>query len=1099
MKVRSISIVLLMSHLLVLLVTTLMLGSIWLYSHYTQSQRDIQQLQEISKNASLSGNITITHWINYKAKENTLQLWRNVIRILLIFVGIGLIVVFVIRTLYDRLHVDLQQMHDWLQKPTEKLESDKIYFDECVQLAGAMMKMAGGWIAYPKQQQTEYHLFLNNMTDGFAFHQLIQHPETKKYDYRFLMINPAFERLTGLTSQRLVGKTVLEMIPNTEQSWIETYQNVALTGSSVHFDRFHQEINRHFRVYAYCPMPGYFACIFHDITDLKEAETKLRANEMQYRQIVEAPTAHICRWYPDSTLTYANKAYADAYGKQPEDLLGTKWIDLVPPEFKQEMIHRVQDLSQNPRILNYEWQVRDHARNLRWMLWTDSPIFDHRGNLVEFESIGQDITDRKHAESMLEIKNQIAQIFLLGNDNQIYQQILDVIMARLSSPHGMFGYINEQGDLEVPSFTPGIWDKYDEKTTTFVFPRHRWLTWWTDALIQKKIMFSNVPLTVPNGHFPMQRAISIPIQQQDNVIGLLMVANKEKDYTTEDVLILEGIANSIAPILSARLERNRQETKRHQIEERLDKVQSLLRAAMLESPVGILVAEAPSGKIRFVNDTAYSIRGRSKVSLTDIGIEEHVRNWQIYKTDGKSPYPPDKSPLVLAIREGISTENSELIIRHEDKKNRWISVNAAPIRNKDGQIIAGIMLLSDITKHKEIELEQQKLQDQLQQAQKMECMGRLAAGVAHDFNNILSVIIGYITLLEDSKLNEIVRREHLQQIAKATDDGKRLTGQLLAFSRQQTLNMQVVNLNQIIHDLKKMLARLIGAAIKIKYELDPNIGLSKIDGIKLDQILMNLTINASDAMPHGGELTIQTSSVEMPDRTNPNALPQRYVALTVSDTGYGMPPEVLQHVFEPFFTTKPKGNGLGLATVYGIVKQHEGEISVQSTVNVGTTFKILFPAIQEQEATEAPTSEKKSQELVKLHGVILVVEDEEGILEMTSTLLSYYGFQVFKADNARDALRIALANKDKLQLLFTDLVMPEIDGPSLAHKIQTICPHIKVLYTSGYPDEFLDQRNIKIDQEYFLQKPAPIEVLIDKISAMLGQPVETNPTMEKKE
>lgn len=1088
MKTYKISTLFLISHIILVLITTLIFGGLWLYSYHKQTQNHLEQLQSIQK--KLPDNTQLTTLIENKSKEDNNIFLKNILKISLIFLGIIFVVVLIIPSFQDWIKSDINYIQQGLQKPPAKIDINGLYFEDFHQLTTSLQQLLDEWIVYPKKQQQEYYHIFTQMNHAFVLYQLIQYPETNRHDYRFLMVNPAFERLIGRKSQDLLGKTIQEVFPNVELSWFDNYQQITQIGEPTAFEKFDVHSQHNFYISTYFPAPGYFACMFTDITETSKAEDRLRGSDINYHPVVTKTTAHICRWYPDSTLTYVNKAYADVYGKKPEDLLGTRWLDLLSNKFKAEGIQRLQQLTQQPQIISYEIQTRLHDQQLRWMLWTDSPIFNHLGQLVEFESIGQDITDRKRIEYLLEIKNGIAQILLFGDESQMYHQILHLIMEKLSSPYGIFGFFNERYDLVALTLNYNAEKKNDSKEKITIFPNHQWPGWWDPSLIEQKNVILNTTLPTLVGNVVIQRTITVPIHHANNVVGILIIANKASDYLADDMTILEEIAHSIAPILNAKLEQSRQESQRRKIEERLDQAHSLLRAALLESPIGILVAEAPTGKIKFVNNAAYTIRGRAKVSLTNIEISEHVKNWQMYDADGQTLYPAEKSPLALAIRDGISSENVEFIIRHEDGQNHWVSVNAAPIRSKDKQIIAAIMIFHDITQHKQAELEQQKLRERLQQGQKMESIGRLAAGVAHDFNNILGVIIGYLDLLEDGdgRSNEIIRQEYLQAIAKSTDDGKRLTSQLLAFSRKQSVNMIVADLNQIIKDFQKMLTRLTHSSIKLHYELDFSIGFAKVDTLQIDQILMNLAINACDAMPDGGDLTIQTSKTTLTSPESPDLPAKNYIVLTISDTGCGMIEETLRHIFEPFFTTKNKGTGLGLSTVYGIVKQHNGDIFVQSTPNKGTTFRIYFPQLSEAEAIQPKTDAKcRKTQMIKMQGTILLVEDEEGLLEMTWNVLTNAGFHVYKAKSVQEAMDIAFVHRGTLQLLLTDVIMPEKDGTVLASQIQKFCPDIKVLYMSGYTEDFLNQqKKLAINPNLFLPKPITVNVLLNKISEILG-------------
>lgn len=392
--------------------------------------------------------------------------------------------------------------------------------------------------------------------------------------------------------------------------------------------------------------------------------------------------------------------------------------------------------------------------------------------------------------------------------------------------------------------------------------------------------------------------------------------------------------------------------------------------------------------------------------------------------------------------------------------------------------------LQDITDRKIQEEERSQLEAQLVQSQKMESVGRLAGGVAHDFNNLLTAILGYseIALLR-SDPSDIPLREAVNQIRKAGERAKDLTRQLLAFGRKQTLEIRPLNLNDTVKNIEKMLRRLIGEDIEICTALSGDAALVKADPTQVEQIMMNLAVNARDAMPRGGTLTIETRNLFLDDdyvARYPEVHAGAYVMLTVMDTGCGMTAETQSLIFEPFFTTKDpgKGTGLGLAMVYGIVKQHNGHITVQSELGQGSVFRIFLPV--------APESHEMEEE--PLHFVapasgmetILVVEDDVPIRQLTLDMLANLGYTVFAASHVQDALRIA-AECEGLDLIVTDVVMPDLNGREVYEQVTAMHPRVKVLYISGYTSETIAHHGIVDKHVHFLQKPFDIRSLSYKV------------------
>ena len=381
-------------------------------------------------------------------------------------------------------------------------------------------------------------------------------------------------------------------------------------------------------------------------------------------------------------------------------------------------------------------------------------------------------------------------------------------------------------------------------------------------------------------------------------------------------------------------------------------------------------------------------------------------------------------------------------------------------------------------------------EEQLRQVQKIEAVGRLAAGVAHDFNNILTAIMGHSELLLRQLDADDPRRKNAEQIEKVAHLAAGLTRQLLIFSRKQVIEPRVLNLNAVILDIKKMLRRLIGEDIEFCTLLDPAAGHIKADPGQIEQVIMNLAVNARDAMPNGGKLTVTTANIT-PDKNHLKNFPDMdagdYVMLAIADTGTGMSEEVKAHLFEPFFTTKPsgKGTGLGLATCFGIVKQNTGHINVHSELGSGTTFKIYFPQVQS--ALESPRVRITPTEVAGGNETVLLVEDEPVVRELAVATLREKGYTVVEAVNGEEGLRLARQHDGKIDLVLTDVVMPVMGGKEMADALRTSHPDTKVLFTSGYTEDALGHHGVLRPGILFLPKPYLTATLARKVREVLDE------------
>jgi PAS domain S-box-containing protein len=458
-------------------------------------------------------------------------------------------------------------------------------------------------------------------------------------------------------------------------------------------------------------------------------------------------------------------------------------------------------------------------------------------------------------------------------------------------------------------------------------------------------------------------------------------------------------------------------------------------------------------------------------------------------------HPDDRSQVEEAAKEALVFgvgRRIEYRMRHKDGTWRFLESSASTIRNAEGKTEKLVIMNRDIT-------ERRRLEEQFRQAQKMEAVGRLSGGIAHDFNNLLGVIIGYSEILQEKLQSTNPLRGSVDEILAAGRRAATLTRQLLAFSRQQVLEPKVLNLNAVLKDMGNMLPRMIGEDIDLSMVLGSALGRVKADQGQIEQIVMNLAVNARDAMPDGGKLFIETTNAEIDvtfaKRYSYPVQQGSYVLLTVSDTGTGMDAAIQAHIFEPFFTTKEKGKGtgLGLATAYGIVKQSGGYIDVYSEVGTGTTFKIYLPRVHDPvESQKLPESD-----LMKSRGseTILLVEDETSLRTLTRNLLELSGYTVLEANNGSEAIHISQQHTGPLQLLLTDVVMPGMNGRVLAGHITAQRPPIKVVYMSGYTGQAVGAHGALEEGSFFLQKPFSRDGLVSKVR----QALDSDPAKEREE
>ncbi|HUJ10765.1 MAG TPA: PAS domain S-box protein [Verrucomicrobiae bacterium] len=514
-------------------------------------------------------------------------------------------------------------------------------------------------------------------------------------------------------------------------------------------------------------------------------------------------------------------------------------------------------------------------------------------------------------------------------------------------------------------------------------------------------------------------------------------------------------------------------TERKQAEEALALERYLLDTLMQNVPDSIYFKDAKSRFLR-INRTHATRLGLAEpsqvVGKTDFDFSDPERAQQTYQ---------DESEIIRTGRALVDQEEKET---RPDGKETWLSTTKAPLYDEGGKIVGTFGISRDITARKHLE-------EQFRQAQKMEAIGRLAGGVAHDFNNILTAIIGYSDLVHRKLDEQDPLRSFVAEISKAGNRAAALTRQLLAFSRKQILRPVIVDLNTLVTDLEKMLRRLIGEDVQLETRCSSNLGNVQADPGQIEQVLVNLSVNARDAMPNGGNLTIATAKITLDDETaglHPDMKPGEYVMLEVRDTGTGMTEEVRAHAFEPFFTTKQpgKGTGLGLATCFGIIKQSGGHIDIETEWGRGTTFKIYLPRVAQP--AEYHQTIVRRETLPSGSETVLLVEDEPSVRKIGCTVLRSLGYDVIEATSGDEAIRLVQHGQVRsIDLLLTDVVMPEMNGRELADQILMSFPEARILFISGYAADAIGQHGVSDANVSLLLKPFTASVLAAKVREVL--------------
>lgn len=565
----------------------------------------------------------------------------------------------------------------------------------------------------------------------------------------------------------------------------------------------------------------------------------------------------------------------------------------------------------------------------------------------------------------------------------------------------------------------------------------------------------------------------VPLNTGNEVVGVLGLAfvNPDIVFSDEqmDLLARFGELASLA-LENARLneESRRELSERKKAEEHLRK----LSVAVEQSPVSIIITDT-FGRIEYVNPYFTALTGYHENEVVG-------KTPAILKTGQATP---EEYRLLWETILSGSEWRGEFRNRKKNDELYWEQALIAPIRDENGATTHFICIKEDITERKQLE-------NQLRHSQKMEAIGQLAGGIAHDFNNILTAIIGYSSIIQLKLPDDSPMKKNAEQIVTTAERGALLTQGLLAFSRKQATNLGVINLNEILSRLQQLLLRLISEDINLEVILAPQSLSVMADSVQIEQVLMNLTTNARDAMPNGGSIVIATEEICIDNEfilARGFGKHGRYAMLTVTDNGEGMAAEVVKHIFEPFYTTKElgKGTGLGLSIVYGIIKKHNGYITCHSVVGIGTTFQLYLPILSEATVSAVPVSEIYTPDRQDKHEVILVAEDDETSRLITRKILEEFGYSVLEAVDGQEALELFISNRDRIDLVMLDVIMPRLNGREVYDAVRSLDPSVKVLFCSGYSEDLVVRQGgfgVGLD---CLPKPYSPKELLMKIRKVL--------------
>ena len=797
---------------------------------------------------------------------------------------------------------------------------------------------------------------------------------------------------------------------------------------------------------------------------LRESEAQLRAQHQFLRRVIDTDPNLVFAKDWDGRFTLANHAVAEIYGTTVENLVGKSDADFNPNAAETDHFHKDdrEVMSTGRTKLIVEEQVTDaRSRITRWFQTIKVPLPPAEGGPAQVLGVATDISARKRSERLQSALYRIAATTSSAED-------LDEFYAAI---HGIVGELMYAKNFYVALFDSG--------TETLSFP------YFVDEAdpppkskkmgkgLTEYVIRSGKPLLTGEEDFPamLERGdvelvgswsvdwLGVPLKRGGATFGVLVVQSYDPRFRfgNAEKEVLTFVSQQIA----VALERKRAQDAVRESEERY--------RLLFERNLAGVYRTTLAGRILECNDALAHIFGygsRDALLGRDIRI--------LYTSDD------DWQGFRESLLQFRNLTNYEMVGERKDGSAVWTLENVTLLADETAGEVIVEGTVTDITERK-------LLEEQLQQSQKMDAIGQLAGGIAHDFNNLLTTVLGYsdMALRQLSDANPV--RAEILEIQKAGERAAHLTRQLLAFSRKQMFEARVVDLNALITDAAPALGRRVGDGIRVTMELEPSLGMVRADPGQIEQVIVNLAINAREAMPEGGTLTIRTQNADVEAATarrHFGIAPGRYVTFRVADTGVGIDPETQKRVFEPFFSTKekPHGSGLGLATVYGIVSQSGGQIFITSEPGRGAAFSVYLPREGSPRAARAPD---RPSTLRTGTETILLVEDEEAVRNLTRRLLESGGYTVLQAASAEQALDVSKAHTGRLEMLLTDVILPGLSGPELARQLRGLRPQMRVLYVSGYPDDAMASQGILEAGVSFLQKPFTPETLAHKVREVL--------------
>lgn len=891
---------------------------------------------------------------------------------------------------------------------------------------------------------------------------------------RIQRVNKSMADRLGTTPQELIGKTCYEVIHLTDSPIPNCPMEELLRDGKSHTYEFREDNLRGDFYGAVSPLfdseRKIQGCVLvlYDITRRKQAEQALHKSEERYRTLIMNQGEGLGVVDLEECFTFVNPAMVDIFGCPKEELIDRSILNFMDEENRATILKQT-DIRKTGVKSSYEIEIIRPSGEKRILTITASPLFNEHGEFSSSFAVFRDITDRKLAEAARDRSHREAEELrnLIVSLNSIYildetlPLILKTALSLTELEGGGIFLVKNNGKYARLMYTENV------SPETAALVQKVPISEVQEDVKTKRV--SSIELDAEDPSFIHQMGIKlglkhiyiVPFKFRESLVGFLVMGTKSDERLDEGgVTLLETLGAETAAILW-----------RLQTEEALKASESFNRGIVTHSPVGILYLN-PEGKIVYENPAIYRMLGMPEVRSSSY-IGKHFQDVPMFRN-------VEEGDVFARVAAGEVVEGVEVVYKSPTRQSRYLEIFASPRWGLEGRVIGAVVMCMDITNYKTLEM-------QLRQSQKMEAVGTLAGGIAHDFNNLLTGIMGNVELLLRKLNDSDPIKKDLERVQKSAERAAELTAQLLAFGRRRMEQPKPSNLNLSIDETFEFFRRTVDPRIEIISQKEPELWVVKADTGQMNQVLMNLMVNARDAMGDSGRVTIQSENVNVTEehaREIRGAKAGEYVCITVTDTGSGIESEHIERIFEPFFSTKAhgKGTGLGLAMVYSIVDAHAGWIEVHTEVGAGTTFKIYLPRAEEEILPEevADTYEVKGG-----NETILLVDDEEVVRNLGKSVLEEFGYQVILAADGVNALEIYQLKKDDIDLVILDLSMPRKSGRETLIDLLEFDPELRVIISSGFDKGGPVEELLKSGARGFVQKPYRMEQMLQIVRRAL--------------